>query len=154
MSTLRSTITEILRDSLTQRDLEDLAARSWITAELAELAGLWRVDDAGGRELVGSKRREDHAGIVFPYTLPGEGRPCSHRLRRDNPPVDEQGKEKDKYLGAPGQGNRLYFPPGLTTEELQDPSIPLVLCEGEKKCLALWRSRAMRPRHCDLFPLV
>jgi hypothetical protein len=34
---------------------------------------------------------------------------------------------------------RLYVPPGITPEQLADVTLPLVLTEGEKKALALWR---------------
>ena len=44
-----------------------------------------------------------------------------------------------KYLAPPGDGNRLYIPPGITLEQLQGIEIPLVIVEGEKKALALWR---------------
>jgi hypothetical protein len=48
-------------------------------------------------------------------------------------------KTKGKYLGAPGAANRLYFPPGVTLEQLADVTIPVVIVEGEKKALALCR---------------
>ena len=44
-----------------------------------------------------------------------------------------------KYLGAPGSGNRLYIPPGITPEQLADVKIPIAIVEGEKKALALQR---------------
>jgi hypothetical protein len=69
--------------------------------------------------------------------------PRSYRLRRDNPEWKE-GKDGTlkpdrKYLGAPGSANRLYFPPGVTPEQLLDPGLPIVIVEGEKKALALQR---------------
>jgi hypothetical protein len=48
-------------------------------------------------------------------------------------------KPDRKYLGAPGSGNRLYIPPGITPEQLADVKIPIAIVEGEKKALALWR---------------
>lgn len=48
-------------------------------------------------------------------------------------------KPKGKYLGPPKSGNRLYIPPGITPKQLRDATIPLVIAEGEKKGLALWR---------------
>src|SRR6185503_7612550 len=32
-----------------------------------------------------------------------------------------------------------YFPPGVKPEWLQDQSLPIIVTEGEKKTLALWR---------------
>jgi hypothetical protein len=63
-------------------------------------------------------------------------------VRRDNPEwtTGKDGKPKPdkKYLGAPNSTNRLYIPPGVTLEQLQDLTIPVVIVEGEKKALALW----------------
>ncbi|MCX6620881.1 MAG: DUF3854 domain-containing protein, partial [Acidobacteria bacterium] len=54
---------------------------------------------------------------------------------------DGQGNAKPdkKYLGPPRSANRLYIPPGITLDQLSDLSAPIVLVEGEKKALALWR---------------
>jgi hypothetical protein len=52
-------------------------------------------------------------------------------------------------LGRPKSANRLYIPPGVTPEQLQDITIPIAIVEGEKKALALWRLahyEAERPR--------
>ena len=75
--------------------------------------------------------------------LAGRAYPHSYRLRRDNPEwtqgKDGKLKPDRKYLGAPGSGNRLYFPPGVTPEQLLDAALPVVIVEGEKKALALQR---------------
>ena len=42
-------------------------------------------------------------------------------------------------MGPPKGSNRLYIPPGVTLEQLQDVTIPLAVVEGEKKALALRR---------------
>lgn len=116
---------------------------SWITRELAERAMLRRVDAVQGRAVVGQKGKRDCAGILIPYYWPGEPSPVSYRIRRDNPDWTqaENGKPKAnaKYLGAPTSANRLYIPPGVTPEQLANLSIPIVITEGEKKALALWR---------------
>src|ERR1019366_1865142 len=52
---------------------------------------------------------------------------------------DGKPKPDRKYLGAPGSTNRLYFPPGVTSEQLFDATLPIVIVEGEKKALALQR---------------
>ncbi|HXP87806.1 MAG TPA: DUF3854 domain-containing protein [Bryobacteraceae bacterium] len=127
---------------LTETDYVTLEA-SWINRELADQAMLRRVDDPEGREVVGQKGNRNCAGLLIPYYWPGEPSPFAYRVRRDNPEV-EQGKDGKvrlvrKYLAAPGDRNRLYIPPGVTPEQLCDKSIPIVLVEGEKKALALWR---------------
>lgn len=114
---------------------------SWISREMADAAMLRRVNTVQGREVIAHKGRKDYAGILYSFYLPGADRPHSYRLRRDNPEFtqDKEGKLKPrgKYLAAPNSGNRLYFPPGVTLEQLADATIPIVLCEGEKKALAL-----------------
>ena len=117
--------------------------RCYITAELADRAGLFRVDSAEGRRLVGRKdSNRDYAGVVFPYYLSGNEDSREYRLRRDHPDLEQRGsevKEKAKYLSPPGGGNRFYFPPGVSLEWLAAVNVPIVMCEGEKKCLALSR---------------
>jgi hypothetical protein len=127
---------------LTESDYAALDA-SWITPEIANAAMLRRVGPGEGRQIVGQKGKRDCAGILIPYYGAEESLPHTYRLRRDNPELEagEDGKPKPvaKYLGAPGGGNRLYIPPGVTLAQLADPKIPIVLVEGEKKALALWR---------------
>lgn len=127
---------------LSEGDFITLAA-SWITAEIADAAMLRRVDAIEGREVVGQKGNRDCAGILIPYYWPGEPQPFNYRVRRDNPEwtTGKDGKPKPdrKYLGAPNSANRLYIPPGVTPEQLRDLTIPIVIVEGEKKALALWR---------------
>ncbi len=127
---------------LTEEDYASLE-RSWISREIADLAMLRRVDAIEGREVVGRKGNLDCAGIVFSYYWPGDPDPFNYRLRRDNPEfkLGKDGKRRldKKYLGPPGERNRLYIPPGVTLEQLNDVSIPIALVEGEKKALALWR---------------
>ena len=55
--------------------------------------------------------------------------------------ADKDGKPKvrAKYLCAPGSVNRLYIPPSITMEQLQDATLPIVFVEGAKKALALQR---------------
>lgn len=118
-------------------------AKSWITRELAEEAMLRRVDTYEGREVVGQKGNRDCSGVLIPYYWPGEASAHTYRLRRDKPEMrqgtDGKTKPAAKYLAPPGGGNRLYVPPGVTLEQLQDVTIPIVIVEGEKKALALWR---------------
>src|SRR5580704_16894489 len=127
---------------LTESDYAALGL-SWITRLGAEEAMLRRVNDFEGREIIGQKGNRDCSGILFSSYWPGEPSPNNYRVRRDNPDLkyDKDGKPKPdkKYLGSPKSSNRLYIPPGITPEQLQDVTIPIVIAEGEKKSLALWR---------------
>jgi hypothetical protein len=127
---------------LTEEDYASLE-RSWISREIAELAMLRRVDAIDGRVIVGRKGSLDCAGILIPYYWPGTHGAFNYRLRRDNPDwttsKDDKPKPDKKYLGPPGAGNRLYIPPSVTLDQLNDVAIPIALVEGEKKALALWR---------------
>jgi len=118
-------------------------AKSWITPEIAEQALLRRVDAQQGREAICQKGNRDCAGILFPFYFPEASNPHAYRLRRDNPDwkrgKDGTVKPDKKYLGEPGAANRLYFPPGISLTQLDDPTIPIVIVEGEKKTLALQR---------------
>jgi hypothetical protein len=119
---------------------DDYAAleRSWITRQIADEAGLYRVPSIEGRDLVGRKGGGDYGGIVFPYRWPGTKDSVLDRLRLDSPPI-EAGKAQHKYLTASGSRNRIYFPP-CDPALVADVNPPLVITEGEKKCLALWRA--------------
>lgn len=114
---------------------------SWITREIADQAMLRRVDAEQGRELVGQKRR-DCAGLLIPYHWPGGRDAFNYRVRRDTPDwvAGSDGKPKldRKYLGPPNSANRLYIPPPVRLDQLQDSSVPIAIVEGEKKSLALW----------------
>lgn len=132
--------------ALTANDLAALH-KSYITPDLAKQAGIFRVDSREGAALVGRNGRGDYSGIVFPYQWPAEDKPREYRLRRDHPDLEEQPdglppKEKAKYLSPPGRGNRLYFAPQSVPADLDNTELPIVVVEGEKKCLALHRLSA------------
>src|ERR1043165_6716724 len=132
----------VIGQLLRMSDWESLQ-RSYITRELAETAGIIRVDSAEGARLVGRNGSGDYAGIVFPYFWPGEWSPREWRLRRDNPDLEEQPdgppKEKRKYLSPPGRANKIYLPPKIDPNDLENLQLPIIVVEGEKKCLALHR---------------
>src|SRR5687768_14060515 len=124
----------------------DLAAldNNYITPEQAKQAGIFRVNSREGAALVGRNGRGDYSGIVFPYYWPGESKPREYRLRRDHPDLEEQPdglppKEKAKYLSPPGRANKIYIPPRIDPADLDNTELPIVVVEGEKKCLALHR---------------
>src|SRR5689334_15829687 len=132
-----------ISNALTVSDLESLS-KSYITPELAERAGLRRVDHREGSNLLWrNNEAEDNAGIVFPYIWPGESEVTTYRIRRDHPPQkltsDGSWKDDGKYLSQAGVGGILYVGPGITYEILWDKKMPVVITEGEKKCLALHR---------------
>jgi predicted P-loop ATPase len=114
--------------------------RSWITSEIADAAGIFRAPSLEACELVGRKNKANYDGLVFPYRWPGSDGVLLHRLRLDNPPLDSAtGKTEYRYLQAPGTRNHLYFPP-CDPVLLEDVNLPIVMTEGEKKDLALWRA--------------
>jgi hypothetical protein len=127
---------------LTEGDYATLEV-SWITPEMAAQAMLRRVYAQQGREILGQKGNRDCSGILIPYYFPGETSPRTYRLRLDHPEMrqgkDGKPKARGKYLAPKGDRNRLYFPPGVTAEQLADTTIPIALVEGEKKALALSR---------------
>ena len=56
------------------------------------------------------------------------------RLKPDKPRIQNRnGKSKGvKYEAPRGESNRAYFPPG-TIDAINDPTIPIIVTEGEKK---------------------
>lgn len=143
------------KQPLTEADFNRLSA-SFICPELAQSAGIFRVDSPDGAEMVGRNGKADYAGIVFPYFLPGNPFPREYRLRRDYPDL-EQGadgeiKQKAKYLSPPGRSNLLYFVPMTDPRWLADTNLPVCITEGEKKTLALWQLSWDGPPDTALIP--
>ncbi|MBZ5604693.1 MAG: DUF3854 domain-containing protein [Acidobacteriia bacterium] len=127
--------------TLTDGDYANLARR-WIDMQLAEAAGVRRVDSATGRLLVGRHDHASYEGLAIPYFLPGESRVREWRLRRDHPDIEyKDGKPKEwgKYLSPPGRKNMIYFVPGTSQNLVKAVATPVIMTEGEFKTLALWR---------------
>lgn len=128
--------------NLTAADLAALE-RSYITREIAEQAGVYRVDSREGGIIISKNGTGNWSGLVFPFYHPEEGEPRLRRLRLDNPTheVDQAGnfKQSGKYRSPYGARNHFYFPPGILKSDLADPSLPVVFVEGEKKALAMLR---------------
>lgn len=128
--------------ALNERDLQ-MFARIGVPPDLLEEAHIERVSDRDARERFGIKGpvSKNMAGIVFPYHSHVTGQRVTARVRRDNPEI-EDGKPKNKYMSAYGDGRHLYFPPDARSK-LQNPSTPVVLVEAEKSVLALtaWARR-------------
>lgn len=147
---------------LTERDYEELA-KSIITREIATALDIYRVDDFEGAHLVGQQLKYGRrfSGIVFRYLSPWGGHERERRLRRDFPDYelkpDGSRKDKGKYLGPPDRPPLLFFPMFMQAEHyydwLNDLSIPIVFCEGEKKAIALMRI-AMSKAVADLPPFI
>ena len=129
-------------NGLTESDYQQLE-QSWIPRQLVDDAGILRVSSDEGAEAICYNRPGNYAGLLFPYIWPGETRAREHRLRRDQPEMEHRSdgslRDKQKYLCASGSLNRLYFPCGIEPEMLRSTSLPVVITEGEKKTLALYR---------------
>jgi Domain of unknown function (DUF3854) len=128
---------------LTDAHLASLAQR-WITPELARQMQLRSINSDQGAEILGRRPASgDYGGILIPNIRPGQLGPRGYRIRRDHPDIqyknDGTHKEANKYLSARGDRNMLYFMPGTDDAALGDPTLPLVVTEGEFKCAALWR---------------
>jgi hypothetical protein len=95
----------------------------------------------GGAAIVGRNGKSNYAGILIPYMWPGEPYAREYRLRLDYPEFEQKSdgstKPKYRYLCATGSRNMLYLAPGTLPEWLDDTDLPIILTEGEKKCLAL-----------------
>jgi predicted P-loop ATPase len=129
-------------DRLTPEDYDRLKAR-WITAEMADQAGIRRVTSVVGQEMFGRKRG-NLAGVVIPNVAPWDaGNIREYRLRLDSPPLEQRADgslvETGKYIQPPGRPNLLYFPPGVSIQMLEDVRLPVVFMEGEFKALAALR---------------
>jgi hypothetical protein len=125
---------------LTEKD-RAMLERCGIPLELAEEAAR-RVDSVTGAAMFGRRSDlADYAGIVFLDRLPGESEIREYTLRRDHPDLEDAGngkvKEKNKYVSPPGRSNLLYFAPRTAPEWLEDTTLPVIVTEGPKKCLAL-----------------
>jgi putative DNA primase/helicase len=135
---------------LTASDFERFE-RMGIGAQLLVEARIRRVTNSEARNDFGFKGSPtlDMSGIVFPYFIPAVDYRVTARLRRDNPEI-EDGKRKNKYISAYGDGRHLYFPPRVA-EKLKQPNIPIALVEAEKSALALlaWAERVQM----NLLPL-
>src|SRR5436305_10536717 len=126
-------------NNLTAEDYRRLEEESGISPDLVDIAGIRRVDSYEGALIVGREKecfRGKYSGLYFEYRSPYTTGDRGGRLRRDCPEyeVDSNGdlRERNKYLGAPGQSNKLYHTPGQTYEQLQDSTLPLIIAEGEK----------------------
>jgi len=107
-------------------------AQSTITKEHALEAGIWsEFDDDVITAIRGCRRPGEY--IVFPYVRPGRDTPDHFRVKRTD-------GRKRGYAQPVGVPTGIYFPPRARAQGvLSDATVPLVICEGEKKALALDR---------------
>jgi hypothetical protein len=125
--------------SLTPADYAALQ-NTWIDQDLADAAMLRRVDHFEGSDILGCNGRGGrYEGLCIPYCWPGENRVREYRMRRDHPEY-ENGEPKGKYMAPPGRASLLYFGPHVNVGWLADVQLPIVLTEGDFKCLALHRA--------------
>ncbi len=128
--------------TLHERDVQ-MFARIGVPIDLLEEAHIERVSDFDARDRFGisGPASRNMAGIMFPHYSYLTGQRVTARVRRDNPEI-EDGKPKDKYISAYGDGKHLYFPPDARVK-LQEPGSPIILVEAEKSVLAVtaWARR-------------
>jgi len=131
-----------MRSPINQDDLRSFE-QCYIPQETIIKAGIFRVDDKDGAEIVGRKPKRDtsYSGLAFPYIWPGDNEAREYRLRRDQPDLEKKNdgtlRVQNKYLSPPGRGNILYFHPDTNPDWLKSYKPPVVIVEGEKKTLAL-----------------
>lgn len=109
---------------------------SAISPEVAAERGYrtaYRTEDVP--EVFAETQRRLLPALVLPvHGVDGDG-PVTYRLRPDRPRTDKRkkaGSQTLKYEQPSGVGLRLDVPP-RTRAVLHDPSVPLILTEGEKK---------------------
>ena len=123
---------------LTDDDYRSLE-NCYVSKDYADAAQIYRVDSLEGRERVGRNGAGDYSGLIFRSIDPVTRQIIGERLRLDHPPFDHKGKPKHKYLSPPGQRLHFYWP-FADPAWLADPTLPIVIVEGEKKYLAVHRA--------------
>lgn len=133
-------------------DLSDLSERgkSFLDRRTLQLAGLRRVSDDVGHQILGKDRPQkdvEYHGLAIPYfdlsALPENFHVTEWTIRRDVPDYENDGagnmKAKRKYIKPVSAKNRLYIPPMMPIELLKQKKAGFVFTEGEMKALALSR---------------
>jgi hypothetical protein len=105
-----------------------------VPRDLLESAGIIRVTDREARDRLAVTLTGDLSGILFPGLHPKTGLPRNFRVRRDHHEIEDD-KPKNKYVSSRDRQS-LYFAPGVASL-LADASVPVVVAEAEKSCLAL-----------------
>ena len=114
---------------LCEAHLENLR-ESGLTDDTIERAGLASVSAEAAEDYLGFS--PGSGCLVFEH-LAADGKPY-YRLKPPKPLIMQDG-HCAKYLARKGAGNRLYIPPLMSPDALDDIAVPLVIVEGEKKAL-------------------
>ncbi len=113
--------------------------KSGLTDKTIRAAGLYTERDARQVQKLlnwsGKAPKSLGPCLVFPYVHPDGTRNGYVRLKPSKPRTDKKSGKAIKYEAPKGAGNRLYIPPG-TIAKLADPTVMLLVNEGEKKALA------------------
>ena len=104
--------------------------KSGLTPETIRAAGVYTVPPAEIGKKLGGLGNGVVSALAFPY--PG----CDGFERYKVWRGENADPKAAKYLQRTGTPNRLYLPPAV---DLAGDS-PLIVVEGEKKCLALWQA--------------
>lgn len=105
--------------------------RSGLSDEIIEAAGIRSVKAKEAKEVLGFDPKSDGWVIPYPHR---NGLPDLLHFKPDSPYPDSEGKLR-KYLFPKGARSRIYIPPMISMEALQNKRIPLYIVEGEKKAL-------------------
>jgi hypothetical protein len=109
--------------------------RSGLSADQIAACGFYSISDPRRvAELLGWKRPAAQLGscLAIPFRDAAGVVNGFVRLKPDKPRASNKDGKPCKYESPRGKPNRAYFPPG-TVSVLTDPSVPLILTEGEKK---------------------
>jgi putative DNA primase/helicase len=119
---------------LTPRHLADLRA-SGLSDEQIIACGFYSLQAPESiRQRLQWKKYDGSLGDCLCIPFMGlDGKPTGYsRLKPDRPRQQKEDGKPVKYESAKGAKNRAYLPPA-TRSVLMDPTIPLVITEGEKK---------------------
>jgi hypothetical protein len=118
-------------DGLSQQHYDDLK-RSGLNDETIEAACIASIAPSCLSKAVSPNPYLQSAyGILYPGCKGFCRFRCSYR----------EGHEGSKYLQAKDSGNHLYIPRTLDSAVLQDPTVDLIITEGEKKALKACQER-------------
>src|SRR5262249_27254165 len=109
-----------------------------LSPEIVNAAGLYSALPARVEEIL--KFKVPSNAIVIPFSDPLTAEEVFSRVWPDLPP--RIGDKPAKYLSPKGSTNHFYFPPGAKAW-LRDPTMPLIVTEGEFK--TLWATQAGFP---------
>jgi putative DNA primase/helicase len=109
--------------------------RSGLSAEQVAACGFRSATDPKRiADLLGWRRPAAALGPCLAIPFPGpDGRPSGYwRFKPDRPRTSKKDGKPVRYESPLKRPSRAYFPPGARAA-LADPSVPLVVVEGEKK---------------------